>query len=70
MAGGELGQTIHCVVCLAEHEQLVRAERCQEGDESDEYRCDAGHTFSMDGRGTEVTEPLWPPTKAMLDRVA
>jgi hypothetical protein len=70
MAGGKLAQTMYCMVCLAEHRKLVRAERTYEGDETDEYRCEAGHTFGMDWSRGEATEPLWPPTRAMLDWVA
>ena len=49
------------MVCLGER-KLTRAERTREGVESDDYRCDNGHTFGMDWRRGPANEPQWPPS--------
>jgi len=60
MAGGPLAREVTCMVCLDEG-VLTRALRTNEGIESDDYRCEAGHTFGMDWSRGPATEAEWPP---------
>lgn len=48
--------------CLVDDGVNTRAIRVHEGIESDQYRCEKGHTFGMDWR-EPATEPQWPPTE-------
>jgi hypothetical protein len=55
MAGGEHARIVVCMTCGA------RAERTQEGDENDLYRCDNGHGFGIDwAHSGPPAKPLWP----------
>lgn len=48
------------MVCLDDG-VVTKAVRVHEGVESDQYRCDSGHTFGMDWSRGPATEPEWPP---------
>jgi len=47
------------MVCLDDG-SAVRAIRTVEGVESDDYRCERGHTFSLDWQRGPATETQWP----------
>lgn len=59
MAGGDNAKLHWCMVCGA------KAERIYEGDESDEYKCERGHKFSIDWQGKPPPAPQWPPPPEM-----
>lgn len=61
MAGGPLAQNVPCMVCLMDDDIMTKAVRVSEGAEADKYRCEKGHTFSMDFPRGPATEPSWPP---------
>jgi hypothetical protein len=67
MAGGPFASAVPCMQCFA------RAERTGEGQETDWYRCAAGHTFGIDwATGGPPTAPRWPPSaedRAMFEQV-
>ena len=64
MAGGTIALDVTCMVCLSEG-QLTRATRYEEGNESDQYRCERGHEFGMDWPTPAVT-PMWPPPPELM----
>ena len=66
MAGGPHAETVACVVCMTDHRTLTRAERTSEGFETDEYRCEKGHTFGIDWSAANMpAEPQWPASEAL-----
>lgn len=62
MAGGIHAATTPCFVCIDDLKALTPAIRVREGQESDAYRCEKGHTFSIDWSSGPATEPQWPPS--------
>jgi len=68
MAGGPLANAMVCMDCLGDA-VLTKAIRIYEGAESDQYRCEKGHTFGMDWRDKPATEPQWPPPQEYVDFV-
>lgn len=70
MAGGKHAEIIPCSVCLADNMELVPAKRTYEGDETDEYKCDKGHTFGMDWSAGPAEQPQWPPSEELKQLVA
>ena len=70
MAGGKFAEKIPCTVCLVDHQALVPAERTYEGDETDEYTCEKGHSFGMDWSSGPADEAQWPPSQELKDYVA
>ncbi len=65
MAGGKFAQFVPCAVCM-ETRTLTKATRLREGVESDQYRCEKGHSFGMDWP-TPATEPQWPVPQELAD---
>lgn len=61
MAGGPLAQAVTCLPCLIDDSTTTKAERTVEGVETDQYRCEKGHTFGVDWRRGPATTPQWPP---------
>ena len=68
MAGGPLAQVVTCLVCLGQN-KLTKATRVYEGAESDGYRCEKGHDFSIDWRSKPATEPQWPPSRELVEAI-
>jgi hypothetical protein len=62
MAGGIHAEVVPCYVCMGETQALTKAVRVREGDESDQYRCEKGHSFGIDWSRGPATEPQWPVT--------
>ena len=69
MAGGKNAETVACIVCLADERGLTKSERVREGEETDEYRCDKGHTFGIDWSAGEAEGPQWPPSRELTELV-
>jgi hypothetical protein len=65
MAGGPDAAIVPCMVCLDDN-ALTRATRTREGVETDQYRCERGHTFGLDWRRGPATRPQWPPDEALV----
>jgi len=58
------------MVCMGDLGELTRAVRVSEGVESDQYRCEKGHTFGMDWHKGPAPEPLWPPDPDLVEAFA
>lgn len=67
MAGGKNAEIVPCMICLSDNRELVPATREVEGDESDSYRCERGHSFSMDWAAGEAEAPMWPPSETLRE---
>lgn len=64
MAGGPHAHEVMCPTCFFDNATVTRAVRTSEGVETDQYRCDRGHTFGIDWSRGPATKPQWPPPEA------